>query len=167
MTFCEQFRDRMSAYSDGELSPEQAALIDQHVRTCGSCGAAFEELRRIGNVLQALEVPPVPAGMAGRVTALAMARFANRLKQTAGNPLEWWRSVSRPMRAAVAAMLLCGLATGLVVGWHSSSAPYTGNAVRTQEDLLGLYNLDVLGDVPRGSLADAYLTLSVMDRGEQ
>ncbi|MFW6106933.1 MAG: hypothetical protein ACOC8H_02110 [bacterium] len=72
-----------------------------------------------------------------------------------------------PMHAAAAAVLVIGLAVGLVMGWTTSPAGQTPPAQATvQADPLDAYNLDYLGDAPSGSLADSYLTLvSATDEG--
>ena len=71
------------------------------------------------------------------------------------------------MHAAAAAVLVIGLAVGLVMGWTTlpaSQAPSAQAAV--QADPLEAYNLDYLGDAPSGSLADSYMALVSGRNGE-
>ena len=41
---CDTTRDSLSAYVDGELPPDQAAAIAEHLATCGACSAEYETL---------------------------------------------------------------------------------------------------------------------------
>ena len=162
MITCDTFKKRRGAYLHGELPPDQRVLFDKHMETCGACRVSLDKLSRLASILSTVKIPPVPAGLAGRVMAAARVQVAQKWNQTASNPLEWWRTVSVPMRAATAAMLLMGLMTGVVMGWNSSlPETQSGQAISgIPEDLFGQYTIDVMGDMPRGSLADAFFTLA-------
>jgi anti-sigma factor RsiW len=43
---CRQRIDRMFEWIDGELTPAQARVIEQHLETCDGCGGLAEDLRR-------------------------------------------------------------------------------------------------------------------------
>lgn len=43
----DSFTDRLSEYLDDELSFEERAQIDAHLRTCGACRTVLEELRAV------------------------------------------------------------------------------------------------------------------------
>ena len=68
-----------------------------------------------------------------------------------------------PMHAAAAAVLIVGLAVGLVMGWTASpsTARTSATEATVRADALNAYNLDYLDEAPAGSLADSYLTLVV------
>jgi hypothetical protein len=92
---------------------------------------------------------------------MAAARNRQREATTADwNLLKWWRMTSAPVHAAAVWVLVVGLTVGLVLGW--TSAPQIVQiTTAVQPDPLDMYQLDYLGDLPAGSLADSYLTLVV------
>jgi anti-sigma factor RsiW len=42
----------LSAYADGELSPEHAAKVEDHLRQCASCAAALRQIREASRLLR-------------------------------------------------------------------------------------------------------------------
>ena len=163
---CEDVTTRLDAYAAGELPPALAAKLAAHLESCESCRQSLGRLKRLAAVLGQASAPPVPVGFAYRVMAKARGRRA--VAASAGwNRLQWWRLVPAPMHAAAAAVLVIGLAVGLVMGWTTlpaSQAPSAQAAV--QADPLEAYNLDYLGDAPSGSLADSYMALVSGRNGE-
>lgn len=57
----------LSAYLDGELSPEEAASLEEHLSLCSECRHALAELRHMKEALMA--IPPVepPSELRGRI----------------------------------------------------------------------------------------------------
>jgi anti-sigma factor RsiW len=73
---CLDVRVELQAYVDGELSPERATLLEQHVAACGDCR---EALARMQTVVAALETWPLavePADLTTRVMADVRSRPA-------------------------------------------------------------------------------------------
>lgn len=71
---CFDVQVELQAYVDGELSPEQAALLEHHLAICGSCRA---ELARLQVVVTALKTWPLvaePAQLTARVMACVRPR---------------------------------------------------------------------------------------------
>jgi anti-sigma factor RsiW len=165
---CKDVTTRLDAYVVGEIPSALAAEVESHLASCESCRLALDRLRRLAAVLGQTPMPPVPAGFALKVMAEARTRAARRPAVAAWNPLEWWRAVSVPMRAAAAAVLVVGLLAGLAMGWATVQAPTAKLSAQAapQGDPLAGYNLDYLGDVPSGSLADGYMALLSDRNGE-
>lgn len=46
-TKCEHVRDDLSAYLDGQISPEERERIEKHLATCPSCREELEQMRRL------------------------------------------------------------------------------------------------------------------------
>jgi anti-sigma factor RsiW len=44
---CIELTDMLSAYLDGEVSPEQRRRIDEHLKGCAGCRAAVEQFRTV------------------------------------------------------------------------------------------------------------------------
>lgn len=68
---CAEVMVDLSAYLDGELSPERAGQLEAHVRDCQACaqfGAGFSQL--IARVRERLTQPdPVPTDVTTRLKA--------------------------------------------------------------------------------------------------
>ena len=162
MLLCLRFRKWLGAYLDGELSLAKRLLVETHLGRCETCRTALENIRNLEPVLLNLEVPPVPVGLAGRVMAIAREKAAQLQRPVLWNPGQWWLTISAQARAASVAMLFAGLMTGLALGWRTGRPPMESPGqvrARIQSELLDTYNLDVLSEMPMGSLADVYLAL--------
>ena len=48
---CNEFRDQINEYIDGELHLEQAALLEAHMKTCAECREEYEQLSAIRNMM--------------------------------------------------------------------------------------------------------------------
>jgi anti-sigma factor RsiW len=159
---CEKVRLKIDAYVSGELPPHIRAAVEGHLEACDGCRQAASTTRRLVALGQSVPTPPVPDGFAQRVQVLARRRIIRPAAAASPwSPAAWWRIVSTPMHAAAAAVLVIGLATGVLMGWSTWQAPAATSPaqVASQADPLGPYNVDYLTDAPDGSLAQTYLVL--------
>jgi hypothetical protein len=75
MTMHEEWTDRLSDYLDGELTPDEAAAVDAHLRDCAACSAVLNDLKRVvarAQAAAALTRPPQAdlwAAIAARIDA--------------------------------------------------------------------------------------------------
>jgi anti-sigma factor RsiW len=159
---CQEVIANLDAYLVGELSPAMCAEVGLHVETCNDCQRALDRTRRLASLLAETPVPPVPDHFAERV----FARVKNRRVQKARtwSIRTWWLSISAPMRAAAAAVLLVGAISGMIFGWSDSRVPLD-QAGQKDVELAG-YGMDTLDDAPDGSLANSYLALLAGRNGE-
>jgi len=163
---CEDVTTRLDAYAAGELQPALAAKLAAHLDLCESCQQSLHRLKRLAAVLGQASVPPVPDGFAARIMAKARNRRVS-VASAGWNPLRWWRLVPAPMHAAAAAVLVIGLAVGLLMSWTTLPAGQAAPGQATvQADPLAPYNVDYLTDAPDGSLAQTYLALVSTPAGE-
>lgn len=100
----------LARWLDGEICDDSAAAITRHVTSCAPCRAEVEAGRALAEALVA-PAPALPPGFVARTCARAMASHAPMA------PL-WWLALSRPWRAALAALLL----GSAVVGWRLGAA---------------------------------------------
>lgn len=49
---CDKIRNKLSAYLDGELSPEEMAEVAAHLETCPDCSALLEKMRKIDEMAE-------------------------------------------------------------------------------------------------------------------
>lgn len=60
---CRQTQDLLSPYLDSQLSAEQKAAVDDHLRACQACSREFTEAERLSRAVRALPDPSPPATM--------------------------------------------------------------------------------------------------------
>ena len=65
MGACEAYRDRISAYLDGELTGEERRELLAHLEICGDCRMYLDSELAIREALAGLETP-APAGLEAR-----------------------------------------------------------------------------------------------------
>jgi len=162
---CEEVQQQLREFSTGELPMDVRQTVQAHLSECAACCAELAKVDALAGFLTGAQAPPVPSGFASRV--LSKARQRHEANPAAWNLMRWWRLTSAPMHAAAAAVLVIGLAVGLLMGWKTSPASQAPPAqAAVQADPLDAYNLDYLGDAPSGSLADSYLALVSGRNGE-
>jgi anti-sigma factor RsiW len=81
---CEAWGEELSAWMDGELSPQRAREAAQHVQACDACQRGLRAFRQVDSVMKAEAAPRISA----RVTAPAMALVRERARTMHG-PSVW------------------------------------------------------------------------------
>jgi len=102
-----RIEQQLSAYLDGELTPEWAAEVREHLAGCAACRADLEGLRAVKRLLGALPVPEPPGDL--ETAILARVERARRW---------WWLPRPRPAVALAAAALTVVLVTVPLVRGH-------------------------------------------------
>lgn len=98
----EEWRLLVSAYCDGEVTPEERAQVEAHLAECAECAEALAVYRRLGRAVRAL-----PRGTPSRTLWLRVQEGLSR----PARPL--WRRLL-PVASAVA-VLLVAVAVGLLL----------------------------------------------------
>jgi anti-sigma factor RsiW len=154
---CKDVQGQLKAFASSQVPVDTRQRIQAHLTECAACRTALGRIDPVAGVLAGVQTPPIPPGFAARVMTAAQRR-SQAEPVPAWNLLRWWRLASAPMHLAAAAVLVVGLTAGLMMGW--TVAPSVGRmASAGQSDPLSTYQLDVLSEVPEGSLAGSYLTL--------
>jgi hypothetical protein len=117
---CEQVRNELSAYLDGELAPPEAAAVRDHVDACPECREVLEELRATIDLVGGLPCCGAPKHLAAdvqreierRMILAAPAAPADEAPQERSLPIR--RASPWPRVLAVAATLVLGLGIGLL-----------------------------------------------------
>ena len=81
---CKEFKSRIDAYIDGELSAEESAAMHRHAQECEDCNDELKFAKMLGSVLSEAAdeiVPPLPAQAAWRN---AVREESRRRKISAG-----------------------------------------------------------------------------------
>jgi len=129
---CLDVQMELQAYADGELSPERAALLEQHLTGCDGCRA---ELARLQAVVAALETWPLVAEP-DQLTAHVMARVRPRPALPAFRLR--WSDFAISLAGA-------GLAFTAVLAWHYLASTSLAHLYHAQMVLrLEMLRLEVL-----------------------
>jgi anti-sigma factor RsiW len=150
MSECQQ-ANRLSAYHDGELSPEAAAEWEAHLRQCGRCAAELERLRRLSRAMGALVPPSMPSASVARLHRVIDRLPSVGLRRMAG------------ALAAVAATILLICTVGLSLR-TSSAAPARSAAIEDWETAAVAQPSDVLTSVDSRDLLARWM---VRDLGQE
>ena len=106
--------DELGAYVLGMLDAEEAALVEAHLRDCGSCRADLAELKVATDALDEVPIETFvhgpPDGDQALRRAIGQLRGPNR-------------RLTGLRVAAVVALVLLALAVGILVGRSSATAP--------------------------------------------
>lgn len=122
-TSCTHIVEQLSAYRDGELAVPEHLGVAQHLRECGACRAALEQIDDLGQLLRGraarLSVvvgdEPTTHGLAGAVVSRVFAEqeqsWPVRVREAFDDMHLVWAGL-----CATAAVIVCaGLAAGLVL----------------------------------------------------
>lgn len=158
---CEKVRSLLDAHMDGELADRAGQEVEEHLDTCGVCRERLERIREVKNVLDLLNVPPVPGGFSDRVMAEARSRIPQTRGKTffvpAGSPFRWFAELSAPMRFAACALTLLAFLLGVGMSREVSLSRDHRNAAAVMGNLEGF---EWFGPTPPDSIGTAYLSLA-------
>jgi anti-sigma factor RsiW len=151
MTAPEHFssdRERLSAWLDGELSPEETRTVLARLESDPAFLREAEELRRVWDLLGRYPDEPVPEGFADAVLSRARAEGGDGVPAQAPSPVEGAPAptVEQPPlrvlagggrggRIAAAAAVVLALGVGAVVVSRGGAAPRDGGASAALEAL--------------------------------
>jgi len=145
---CTDTREKIKAFTDGELPAAEAAAVRRHLADCPACSQEAAELAKTWELLLALpDVPEVPD-----LIPAAMARILEEQENTGAQKLLRWL-FPVPLSAATAALVI-----GLVIGIGLGRVIATTYLDREEPDT-SLY-LEVFQDTPPQSLGDAYIKVN-------
>jgi hypothetical protein len=102
---CEQVRELLGRYHDGELGAAERAVVAGHLNDCAACPAWLEAIGELGDLTRALSEPEPPANLWEKLSVVLGPVSAAPVRP-ARRRLRLWRV------AALAALMLVCLATG-------------------------------------------------------
>jgi anti-sigma factor RsiW len=101
MMTCEQWREDISAWIDGELSQYQTREVAQHVKTCSDCRRVFDEFRQISALSRSQPIPTVSPHVTDAAMALVRAAHERR---------SFWRETVLSFSWPKLTLAVCGTA---------------------------------------------------------
>jgi len=146
---CKTAKRLIPAFTDGELEPDKAALLSQHLASCRSCRGEMASLKR---TMEAI-------GVCGEIEpSFTLADIRERAAPRRLLPaFPWLLPVPRLGTAAmVIAALVAGSVSGIYYGSHIGNQSHSRAAVSTQR-VSDSFGLDAFDDGLAGALyvADA------------
>ncbi|MCR4437628.1 MAG: zf-HC2 domain-containing protein [bacterium] len=149
---CKTVQRRLSAFLDGELTEELTRQVGEHVSRCTECAAELARLQKVWQLLGSLPPVQAPPFFATRVLAQVKAGRRN-LVERVGELV-----FARPLLPiAVSVGILAGVLLGSRLGsWITGGYRHGSEALVTQVAT----EFESFGDLPPGSLSEAYVTLA-------
>jgi anti-sigma factor RsiW len=134
-TTCRSIRDLLPLHAGGDLLPDEATRVDEHLHACLACFREFREHATMRGRLGVLAEEPLPPGVLDGFTEEVMARIA----VDAGGPAaelpaaRRWRLELPPVRLAAAAAVL--LAVSAWMAWQADWLGAPGSRPSTPRSL--------------------------------
>lgn len=141
---CDNARDLLGAYVDGELTRTEQQAVAVHVAACAECRAIVEDLQRMSQQLRTTGRETAPAGLALRVrAALAREEAAMDTAPLQGTAAVQWRQPAalRQVAALAAACVVSSLLTWSALTW-------TGATAHVEQDVVSAHIRSLLQDSP-------------------
>jgi anti-sigma factor RsiW len=119
MIDCEVVEEKLGRFLDRELTLEESAVLRAHIEGCSRCQQALRDLQEMSALLDAVPVPPVPAGTVDGILARLQQEVKPRKSWAA---LRFWKAWPVAVRFAAAGTALAACLIGLMLG-SATSAP--------------------------------------------
>ena len=100
MNSCDEVRDWLSAYLDGELTARRREAVEAHLAGCDACRRELASLRQVSACLQAWPAPEPASDLSARFTERLAARAAQQDRRP-------WFAGPWPRAAAATALAAC------------------------------------------------------------
>jgi hypothetical protein len=170
MTMHEQWADQLSDYLDGELSSEEQAAVESHLRGCAGCAAVLNDLKRIVAEAQTLEARAPQAdlwsGIAARIDA---APSGARVMPFASHPARrvtftWAQlAAAAALVAAVSAGTAWRIAGRSLEGLRHAETPDVAQTTDVSQGLGVAQGFSPADRIVPAGLADAQYDAAVSD----
>ena len=113
MNDCRVVVTRLGRFLDGELSPQETTDMEAHLRGCPGCRQELRAFQMLSASLDALTVPPVPAGMTENI--IIRIRHGIGVQNDSGF-LGFWRTWPIAMRFAAVGTVAAACLIGFTLG---------------------------------------------------
>ena len=126
---CEAVQEILSAFLDGELEPDQASLVQEHLRACANCRSELEVLRRLDALARQSLVTRLPARFSRELRTRVKDEVRRRFREVRA-PAHGHRRFGFALAATVA-VLIAAVSLSLHVwqGRRSSVVSWVGSSL--------------------------------------
>ena len=120
MTNCDQIRERLTAYLDGELSDDRGSVVRGHLRECEACRQIARDEATLRDGLRHLPIVDPPASLwAGVQAQLAAAEVADAKQPRWRRALVRLRAMVRGMAGKFALGGLVAATAAMALYWRT------------------------------------------------
>jgi len=121
----DKWTDQLSEYLDGDLTPEEHAAVEAHLRGCAACTAVLNDLKRVVAQAQAIDPRPPQAELWTGIAARIDGDAGHRVMPFPARPV---RRFAFTMPQLAAASLLIAAVSGGVAWSIADRAAKASNA---------------------------------------
>src|SRR5215469_16630137 len=137
---CDQARELIGAYLDGELKGDDRTAVARHIESCAGCRELIGDIKRTSKAIAELGREAAPPALASRIRGRLAAEAQDHTK----NRLVHWRLPSSVWRQAAALAACCVLSVLLTWGVMTSM----GQADQLQQDIVEAHIRSLLQESP-------------------
>jgi len=155
---CSQVQDKLSAFQDGELNPQEQERVSGHLESCPACRERYAEMEKIwqalGGFKEILPEPEFYGQLVKKINESSETRFS------AG--FQWLlQFFSSPW--ATSTLLIAGILIGTFLGnilLKSDLFPFQQSQASHSQAAIEVFSLKVFDPIPPGTLADNYMRMA-------
>lgn len=86
---CSDIQNRLPAYEEGLLSPEETREIESHLASCGSCRKTLEDLKKASTLVRGIKEVEPPSGFKQEIM--------DRVREEARQERRFWQKIFFPL----------------------------------------------------------------------
>ena len=155
---CSKVQKRLSAFQDGELSPQEQEIIREHLKSCSACRERYEEMEKVWQALGDLrEITPEP-GFYGQL----VKKINEPYETPSPEGFQWlFQFFSSPWAAST--LLIAGILIGTVLGNFLAGLPlipFGPGMTNKPPEAVEIASLRVFDPLPPGTLGETYIRLA-------
>ena len=155
---CSQVQERLSAFQDGELKPQEQERVSNHLESCPACREQYAEMEKVWQALGDFkEILPEPAFYGQLIKKI---NEPNETRSPAG--FQWlFQFFSSPW--ATSTLLIAGILIGTFLGnilAKSDLFPFQQSQASHSQAAIEVFSLKAFDPIPPGTLADKYMRMA-------
>jgi len=143
---CSKASKCLSPYIDGELGPQERALLESHLARCGGCARKLEELTRVHSLFVDAERVSAPQGFSAEV-----------MEKVSAQPSRGFSLIPFFTRFAEVTAVVLAITAGIMSGNILTNALTLHHRGET---IVASLSLDTFEALPPDSLGSAYISMT-------
>ena len=155
---CRQVQNKLSAFQDGELRPQERQRVSDHLEGCPACRERYAEMEKVWQALGDLkEILPEPEFYGQLVKKI------NECPETPSPAgFQWvFQFFSSPW--VTSTLLVAGILMGTFFGnmlVKSDLIPFQQNQAAHSQAAVEVFSLKAFDPIPPGTLGDRYMRMA-------
>ena len=162
---CNQVQDRLSAFQDGELNPQETKRVGEHLESCSACRERYAEMEKVWQALGGFqEILPEPE---------FYGKLVKKINESNETRLPFgfqWISQFFSSPWAASTLLVAGILLGTFLGnilVKSELFPFQQNQAAHSQAATEAFSLRAFDPIPPGTLGDKYMRMASNEGGER